>query len=39
MDPSEDYSQTIIGRSAQHDAWVMARTPVISNPDSTRDVD
>lgn len=30
---SEDYSQTIIGRSARDYAWIMARTPMISEKD------
>ncbi len=30
---SEDYGQTIIGRSARDYAWVMARTPTISEAD------
>ena len=29
----EDYSQTIIGRSARDYAWIMARTPQISDAD------
>ena len=33
---SEDYSQTIIGRSARDYAWVMARTPSISEEDYGR---
>lgn len=30
---NEDYSQTIIGRSARDYAWIMARTPQISDAD------
>lgn len=30
---SEDYSQTVIGRNKRDYAWVMARTPAISNAD------
>jgi len=30
---SEDYSQTIIGRSARDYAWVMSRTPTLSEAD------
>jgi apolipoprotein D and lipocalin family protein len=30
---SEDYSQTIIARSARDYAWIMARTPTISDAD------
>lgn len=33
---SDDYSQTIIGRSARDYAWVMARTPSISDEDYGR---
>ena len=35
---SEDYSQTIIGRSARDYAWVMARTPSISEADYDRNL-
>jgi apolipoprotein D and lipocalin family protein len=31
-----DYSQTIVGRSARDYAWVMARTPQISEQDYQR---
>ncbi|KRD30424.1 hypothetical protein ASE35_17020 [Lysobacter sp. Root916] len=33
---SPDYSQTIIGRSKRDYAWIMARTPSISEPDYQR---
>jgi len=33
---SDDYGQTIIGRSARDYVWVMARTPVISDADYAR---
>jgi apolipoprotein D and lipocalin family protein len=35
---SEDYSQTIIGRSSRDYAWVMARTPALSDADYARNV-
>jgi apolipoprotein D and lipocalin family protein len=35
---NEDYSQTIVGRSARDYAWIMARTPTISDADYIRDV-
>lgn len=36
---SEDYSQTIIGRSARDYAWIMARTPTISAADYAQQVE
>ena len=36
---SDDYSQTIIGRSARDYVWLMARTPTISPADYTQDVE
>jgi apolipoprotein D and lipocalin family protein len=36
---SQDYSQTIIGRSARDYAWVMARTPTISEADYAQQVE
>lgn len=36
---SEDYSQTIIGRSARDYAWVMARTPTLSDADYSRNLE
>ena len=36
---SEDYSQTIIGRSARDYAWMMARTPSISDADYQKNVE
>jgi apolipoprotein D and lipocalin family protein len=35
---SDDYSQTIIGRSSRDYAWVMARTPTISEDDYGRNL-
>jgi apolipoprotein D and lipocalin family protein len=35
---SDDYSQTIIGRSARDYAWVMARTPTLSDADYAQNV-
>lgn len=35
---NEDYSQTIIGRSARDYAWVMARAPTISDADYARNI-
>lgn len=39
VDLSDDYSQTIIGRSARDYVWVMARTPKLSEADYTRNVE
>jgi apolipoprotein D and lipocalin family protein len=39
VDLSEDYSQTIIARSARDYAWIMARTPTISEADYARQVE
>ncbi len=36
---SDDYSQTIIGRSARDYVWLMARTPTISEADYSRAID
>ena len=39
VDLSDDYSQTIIGRSARDYVWIMARTPVLSEADYTRSME
>ncbi len=36
---SDDYSQTIIGRSARDYAWLMARTPTLSDADYARNME
>lgn len=36
---SEDYSQTIIGRSARDYVWLMARTPALSDSDYARNLE
>ena len=36
---NEDYSQTIIGRSPRDYAWVMARTPTVSDSDYARNLE
>lgn len=35
---SDDYSQTIVGRSARDYAWVMARTPTLADADYARNL-
>lgn len=39
VDLSDDYSQTIIGRSARDYVWIMARTPVLSEADYARSME